>query len=385
VKLNRRERILLIVVAALIGLGAAWFLLFAGGSVSYSELVARRDQLAGELEKKEATVKAAKTAAKRLADWQKRALPSELSDARLNYRIWLRQLVTRLQFQQATVEATGEQTRAKTFTVLKFRIHGRTNLPKLTEFLWEFYSAGHLHLISQFEVAAVPNSGDIDVNLDVEAMALPTADRTTELTKEPGKSLRLSTQAEYGKIAERNFFRAFQPPNTQPTVFVTAIVRTEERSEVWLVDRASKRDWKLHENENFDSGMVKGTIKTIGTRAVAIEIDGNVGQYHCGDSLASTAGHGPPGQPPGMGGGPPDGRRWGPPGNRERGEGRPDRPRGSRRPQQDGAEPTPAASEPKPDGPPAPPKPAEAKPAGEQSKPAGEQGKAAEEAEMKAS
>jgi len=362
VKLKRREEILLIVFAGLLGLCAAWFLLFSGGSRSYSQLVALREQLSGELQKKTAAVKAAKTASKRLADWQRRALPSEVSDARLHYRIWLRQLVDRIQFQQATVEATGEQSRAKTCTLLKFRVHGRTNLAKLTEFLWEFYSAGHLHLISLIELTAVPNSPDVDVNIDVDAMSLPGADRKTELAKEPGKSLRLASLADYGKIAERNFFRPFQPPAVQPesapTILVTAILRTERRGEVWLVDRPSNKDWKLHEDEHFDAGKLKGTVKTIGTRAVAIEIDGCLGQYRCGDTLkGGDAGRGLPGQPapPGADGKSPNAAPGGPPpqtlsGDREEDADRPRPPPSVRPPRPDGEQEKPEGSEQKAGG-----------------------------------
>jgi hypothetical protein len=305
-KLQRREKILAAVVGGLALLWAGWFLFFSGGSLSYGRLSARRDQLADEVSKKEGEVRAAAAAAKRLVEWQHRALPSDVTDARANYQTWLRELVDRLQFQKPTVESAGGESRANTFTLMKFRVHGRTNLQKLVEFLYEFYSAGHLHQIRLLDLSAVPNSADLEVNADVEAMSLPGADRKSELTAAQGKSLRLSKPADYSKtIVGRNLFGPFRsplaPPDAAKSTFVTAILTVDGRGEVWLVDRTTGKDWKLHEGEQFRVGMLEGSVKAVGTRDVTIDLGGRLRRYHYGDSLGGgdeMRGMRPPWSPP---------------------------------------------------------------------------------------
>jgi hypothetical protein len=290
-KLQRREKILAAAAGGLALVAAAWFLLFSGGNLSYGQLRDRRDQLAAEVTKKEGDVRAAARAAKRLAEWQRRALPSDVTDARAHYQTWLRELADRLQFQQPTIESTGVESRPKAFTLLKFKVHGRTNLFGLAAFLYEFYSAGHLHQIRLLDIAAVPNSRDLEVNIDVEAMSLPGADRKSGLTAEHGKALRLSKPSDYSrKIVARNLFGPFRPPMSGPpdmaqSTFVTAILAVDGRGEVWLIDKTSGADWKLHEGERFRLGFLPGSVKAIGAREVTIELGGQLRRYRNGDSL----------------------------------------------------------------------------------------------------
>ena len=127
-KLQRREKILAAAAGGLALLLIVWFLFFSGGPLSYDRLSVRRDQLKLEVAKKEHEVSAAESAARRLAEWQHRALPSDVSEARVQYQAWLRELADRLQFQQATIESTGVESRPKVFSLLKYKVHGRTNL-----------------------------------------------------------------------------------------------------------------------------------------------------------------------------------------------------------------------------------------------------------------
>ena len=312
-KLQRREKILAAAAVGLVLLSAAWFLLFSGGSLSYRQLEVRCDQLETQVRKKEADVKAAKVAEKRLADWQRRALPSDTTDAPVLYQTWLRQLTDRLQFQQPTIQSTPVQSKPKTFTLWTFKVRGRTSLSKLVEFLYEFYSAGHLHQIRLIDVKTIPNSTDLDVNIDVEAMSLPGADRKGELTKERSKSFGLAKLSDYSKrIEQRNLFGPFRPagapPDAAQTTFVTGIVAVEGRGEVWLVDRTTGKDWKLHEGETLQVGLFQGRVKAISMDEITIDVGGRLRRYHKGDNLRGGEEVGGPQQP-----GPPRMRHNGPP------------------------------------------------------------------------
>jgi hypothetical protein len=294
-KLQRREKILAAVTAGLVALSAGWILFFSGGSLSYAELSRQRDDLVTQVNRKEMAVKKAAQAARRLAEWQHRALPSDATDARALYQTWLRELAERFQFHQLNVDASasGQQSQRNTFTLFAFTLHGRTNLVKLVEFLYAFSSAGHLHQIRSIDVKPVENSPELDVSLTVEAMSLPGADRTNKLTTAQNKTLPRAKLADYSKtIVGRNVFGPFRPAgnamgmgaDAAQTTFVTAIVGGD-RGEVWLIERTSGRDWKLHEGEHLQAGSLQGTIKTIGTSDVTIDVDGHLRRYRCGDQL----------------------------------------------------------------------------------------------------
>jgi hypothetical protein len=291
-KLQRREKILAAAAGGLALMLAVWFLFFSGGSLSYGRLSARRDQLALEVAKKEREVGAAAVAARRLAEWQRRALPADVSEARVQYQAWLRELADRLQFQQPTIEATGVESRSQTSTLLKFKVHGRTNPAKLMKFLYEFYVAGHLHQIRLIDVSTVPNSGDLEVNLDVEALSLTGADRKNKLTEDRGKALRLASLMDYGKtIIKRNLFAPFRPMESHEaadvaqSTFVTAILAVDGRGEVWLVDRTTGKDWKLHEGEQFEVGLLQGAVRSIGTHDIVVDVAGRLRRYRSGENL----------------------------------------------------------------------------------------------------
>lgn len=291
-KMQRREKILAATAGGLALLLALWFLFFSGGGLSYDQLRARRDQLALDVAKKEREVRAAEAAKRRLADWRRRSLPSDAAEARVLYQAWLRELVDRMQFQQPTVESTGVESKARTSSLLKFKVHGRANLAKLTEFLYEFHSAGHLHQIRLIDVGTVPNSADLDVNIDVEALSLPGAECKNKLTEDRGKTLGPAKLSDYSNpIVKRNLFGPFrptavqQPPDAAQSTFVTAILAVDGRGEAWLIDRTSGRDWKLHQGEPFQVGTFRGTVKTIGSRDVVVEVEGRLRRYRSGDNL----------------------------------------------------------------------------------------------------
>jgi hypothetical protein len=158
--------------------------------------------------------------------------------------------------------------------------------------MYEFYAAGHLHQIRLIDVNTVPNSPDLDVNIDVEALSLPGADRKNKLTEDRGKALQLTKLPDYGKtIVKRDLFAPFRPAGSQPapdvaqSTFVTAILAVNGRGEVWLVDRTTGKDWKLHEGEPFEVGSLHGTIKSIGTHDILVNVAGRARRYHTGDNL----------------------------------------------------------------------------------------------------
>ena len=174
-KLQRREKILAGVALGLVGLAGLWFLLFAGDSRSDDQLLADQDKLSSEIEEKAEAAQQAARDAKRLAEWQRRALPPDPVLARSLYQNWLRSLAARANFRGTTLASNDAGVRRDQFTRISFTLHAQAKLGDLVQFMYEFYSAGFLHQIRKMDIKPIQNSRDLDVNLTIEALSLPTA------------------------------------------------------------------------------------------------------------------------------------------------------------------------------------------------------------------
>jgi hypothetical protein len=290
--LKKREIILAISIAALLGvLAIYWFWPTAGES--FADLSAKRDKLAVDLENMRTRVRQAHKATQRLAAWQLRALPADAESARSLYQNWLRELVDRAKFRNAKVNAVEGQSRRDVFTLFDFDIQCQGTLEQLTRFLYDFYSAGHLHKIRTLTIKPVENSKNLDLNISVEAMSLPGSAEKDSLSAEPGNRLKLSSWEDYkNAIVGRNLFAAYSPPKTSKDknevdsnivstssdfsqyATLTAIVEADGVAEAWLSVRNTGETLEIREGEQFKIGPVLGKIMRIGHGEIDIEIDG---------------------------------------------------------------------------------------------------------------
>ena len=295
-KLNRREKILAGAAGGLVLALAAWALAFSGDTRSRVVLRAARDRLAADVQSKRERVDAVKQSQQRLAQWERRALPSDLHAARSQYQTWLRGRADRAGFRQLNIDSSEGQARRKAYTLFSFTVRGRAGLGELTQFLYDFYSAGHLHQIRRMEIKPIEDSQYLDVTITVEAVSLPGADRKDELTKEPGSGLReVKLSAYRDPIVRRNLFVPYSPVirEERPSfdvaryAVVTGITSVDGRRELWLEDRTAGKRWRLHEGEGFQVGKIRGTVKSIGADSAVIEFDGRERQLALGNNLRS--------------------------------------------------------------------------------------------------
>ena len=93
---------------------------------------------------------------------------------------------------------------------ISFTLHAQAKLGELVQFMYEFYSAGFLHQIRKLDIKPNKNSRDLDVDLSIEALSLPTAASKTQLSKEAGHGLQLAKLADYrDPIVKRDFFAPY--------------------------------------------------------------------------------------------------------------------------------------------------------------------------------
>ena len=178
----------------------------------------------------------------------------------------------------------------------------------MTTFLHRFYQAGHLHQILAMGVVPETRGTKLSLQITIEALSLPTADRTDALADAP-PSHELASPDVYRKaIGERNLFAAYQPPPPQPSqntgetpppaptpppsrfdpakhAYLTAIVTMGDRQQAWIFARTSDETFKLFEGDTFEIGGVKGKVLRIGQRDVEIEFDGRQYLLPLGENL----------------------------------------------------------------------------------------------------
>ncbi len=299
-KLQRREKILAGLALGLVGLAGMWFLFFAGDSRSFDQLIAERTKLASDIENKQKLLQAASQDAKRLAQWQRRALPSDPVLARSLYQNWIRSLAARSNLRGTTLASNDVGTRRDQFTRISFKLRGRANLGDLVDFLYEFYSVGYLHQIRSMNIKPMPSSRELDVSMTIEALSLPLADSKNQLPKEAGQVLRLAKRSDYREpIESRNLFAAYtRPIPPAPTVrreqsidpgdyaFVTGFTEVDGTAKVWIKDRTGDKLLILGSGESFTVGRMSGKVETIQPDGeVIIEFDGRRCQLRNGDNL----------------------------------------------------------------------------------------------------
>lgn len=249
----------------------------------------------------------------RLADWQRRSLPADQEIAQSLYENWLRNLVSKSSFSNISITVqppqpardpsagraaaagrnpSSSQPESFIFIRYSYKIKCQGSLEKLTRFLYDFYSAGHLHKISALTIKPVKNSSDLDLDITIEALSLPGSKQKDKLYVETGKPLKLSLDEYKKSIVDRNLFAAYKPPPpprdtkdrgpkpTPPKInpldfsYLTAIIEADGVPEAWLYERTTGQTLRLHEGEDFKIDKYSCKVIRIGYNEIEIEIDG---------------------------------------------------------------------------------------------------------------
>jgi hypothetical protein len=291
-KLSKREKRLAVVVGV-VGLLAAvillWQLGFAGES-SLGELQSRYDALSVKVETRKKDLEKAKRESRKLAEWQRRSLPSKVEIGRTLYQNWLRETVDKAKFRGTNINTDDGQSRHGIYEELKYTVKAQATLPQLTQFLYDFYRAGHLHKISNLQITPLEKSGDLDLNITIQALALANADHSDKLTTEPGNRLQKKTFDEYGKIiADRNIFAAYTPPKPEAPVAhedkplppkfehleftkLTGITEIDGQPVAWIETKTTGQSYKAREGEEVDIASAKVKVLRISTRDIELQI-----------------------------------------------------------------------------------------------------------------
>jgi len=307
-----REKIL----AAVLGGVVALFLLKAlydKGAGLVEQRQARVVALQRDVNQQKLTIEAGAMAAERIAEWESRSLPSDRDLARTQYHNWLLSLADKTKLKDVDVSGTGGlEHRSGVYHRLDYVVGGRGNLQQLTQFLHEFYAAGHLH---QIRTAAVKPTGgdpnDLGLTFTVSALVLPGADREDRLAEGLSSPLARGDLAAYAGIAARRPLEPYTPPPPPPQprvareaprptpprppafnvaahAVVTAILGVGDAPQAWVRVRTTEETLKLREGDDFKVGALSGTVVRINGRSMEFTSGGKLHLVALGDSLAKA-------------------------------------------------------------------------------------------------
>jgi hypothetical protein len=309
VKLSKRERNLAIgvgVAGALAALILGWQL-GIGGEQSLSDLQAKYADLSMKVDARTKDLDKAKRAAVKLDDWQQRSLPSNVEIGRTLYQNWLHEAVNKAGFRGTKIDEIPTQPRRGMYEELKYNIRGQATLQQFTSFLFDFYQKGHLHKISLLQITPLEKSGDLELVVTVEALALVDAVNHDKLTTEPGNRLLKKTLDEYSKmIVARNVFAPYEPPKPKggPSIAhddkpptpkfdhleftkLTGITEIDGKPVAWIETKTTGQSYKAREGEELDIAAAKVKVLHIGldTRDIELQIGDDKRTIKLGQNL----------------------------------------------------------------------------------------------------
>jgi len=210
-KMTKREKQLAVVSGSLLVVTVLWSIgLWLSGTFGSS--AKRLQTLEAELAQLERADTLRLQAVMSIADYEKRSLPSTLSDARTAYQKWLLATAEKHFGKAITFIGPSESANRDIYHQFSYTVGGQGNLQQLTEFLYDFYSIDSLHRIRSMNVQTIDDSKDLRITLVIEALALPGAPSSNELNavvSEDRLRYKDSTLDDYSKaILNRNLFAA---------------------------------------------------------------------------------------------------------------------------------------------------------------------------------
>jgi Tfp pilus assembly protein PilO len=303
--LRKREKLLAVTAGALLVVLVAGFLL-GGSNQSTAALVAERNRLEGEVQKQQSLVRKAERLRVRLAEWQRRSLPTDRALAQSLYQNWLLGLMEGNKLHRLDVKPGDVRLHRDVYHLFPFSVRFQSNQEELVRFLHAFYSASNLDQIRHLSIKPADNSGQLDVMLSIEAVALTGADRRDKLTTEPGKRLSQADVMEYVKtIGQRMLFTPYsapvaeRPPESKPEppkfdvakfVYLTAVTEADGQPQAWFRTRTSDQTFLVREGETFKVGEFDATVTRIGRREAELEIGGARHKVSLGANLRQSPG-----------------------------------------------------------------------------------------------
>lgn len=296
-----------------LGLGVLLVVLLWGGRLGwtkYQDTLDAKRAVRNAAQQEAADVKLelakAKYAAEQVTRWEDQSLPRNKTLAQSEYQTWLVNLLDETKLRFKDVRPTGTASRSKSFEGLAFTVEAEGDLPAVVRFLHAFYSSNVLHKITRLHLRPASQANNLSVSLNVEALSMPTAPRTSGMPEGTNDRLASAELDHYlERIVSRNPFVPYKPkpkavvvqekPREKPAepppfdestqAVLTGIVSVGDELQAWVNVRTSNQNLRLLAGDEFEVGQLAGKVVEIQLRNMVIEIDGKRQRLTVGDSL----------------------------------------------------------------------------------------------------
>jgi len=164
-----------------------------------------------ELRRAQETNERGREAQSEIRKLARRSLPTDLDMAKSSYEDWLREQLIESGLYVSELNDKSSGGGNKRFQEISFQISAEGSLAQLSDFLYRFYSAGHLHRISETNLSPDRDSDALIISLTIDALSLEDCKRTDSLT-DRASDLALPPLKEIQQaIVSRNIFAVYQP------------------------------------------------------------------------------------------------------------------------------------------------------------------------------
>lgn len=246
-------------------------------------------RLRDEILSRQRDLEKARKAAKAVDRFKSQSLPSNPEVARSLYQGWLLELVGQVGFTNPKVDSSEPLNRKGMFHQLSFSLRGRGTIAQLARFLFVFYRADHLHQIRSLSATPLQGTDELDLSVNIEALALAQADRKDRLANRISDRLASDKFEDYQVILQRNLFGANASSDATQYTFLTAVNYVDGQAQAWFTIRTSDDILKLREGEMLEIGTFKATVSGITDADVILESDGERWLVTVGESLTEAA------------------------------------------------------------------------------------------------
>ena len=203
---------------------------------------------------------------------QQQSLPRNAEIAVTEYRAWLFQLIADCGLQPPNLNSSAPGRFRDLYARIDFSVRSRGTLSQLTQFLHEFYGTEYLHKIRSLSLTPT-SDGTLDISMNIETLSVPLVALDDTLPK-PQQDPQLTGLTSYQSIAQRNMFRAGQPPAS--LIKLSAITRDRQQiRKAWLNFQTNGQTQIVSEGEQLTIDGTQLEIRQIRQRDIQVAIDGS--------------------------------------------------------------------------------------------------------------
>ncbi|NOZ41387.1 MAG: hypothetical protein GXP24_14350 [Planctomycetes bacterium] len=298
--MNDREKILAAAVAAM---GILWGA--NQGWEKYQVTLEKNINAQQNVAQKLSTARTAKLrgqrAQQKLRRWQRQSLPTDPDIAKSLYQDWLQQQLTTAGLTVKELNLRSSQASSTSYRQFSFVVNATGKLEQLTDFLYRFYQAPHLHRISKADLMPTEDRKSLTITLTIDALSLAETDRKNQLADGTHEEFKQTLDQFRNSIVGRNLFATYQPNKTAQE---SASSKEDEATQAkfsginygqdgWQMSVRLEKSGKVsyfREGDTIEIGQFKGTIEQLDgeRRLVIVSTESGRVQIRLGQTLSES-------------------------------------------------------------------------------------------------